>query len=169
MRRSKPLHCQRRALPCTLKVEIILRQNGCCADCGAHLTIGGFVFDHRPPLALRDVGEDANDPQCLAAICTKCDADKTPRDLKEIARVKRRGPTYNQTLERQRRLLGTAHPTSIEPCRLEPFARNERETGPERHGWPSSYEALMRRADERWALEEAGLGSWPPFSKSDLT
>jgi hypothetical protein len=130
--------------------------------------MGAFVFDHRPPLALRDVGEDANDPQCLAAVCTKCDAEKTPRDLKEIARVKRRGPPYNQMVERQRRMLRAAH-LAIEPLRVEPFSSNERETRPERHGWPSSYEAMTRRAEERWELEEAGRGSWPPFSKSDLT
>src|SRR4051812_10871456 len=45
--------------------------------CGVHklalsgwrLIIGFFAFDHRPPLALRDKADNANDPERLAAIC----------------------------------------------------------------------------------------------------
>ena len=81
--------CGRRHLPNRLRAEIMLRQNGLCADCGTRLIIGFFVFDHRPPLALREHGDDSNDPERLAVICWTCDQQKTPRDLKEIARAKR--------------------------------------------------------------------------------
>src|SRR5215207_6524861 len=63
MLRAKRLpRCERRSLPRRLKAEIILRQNGCCADCGTRLIMGFFTFDHRPPLALRDEEADPNDP-----------------------------------------------------------------------------------------------------------
>ena len=93
--------CERKSLPQRLKAEIMLRQNGCCADCGTRLILGFFVFDHRPPLALRDEREDANDPERLAAICWTCDQQKTPRDLKEIARTKRLAEAHQDFLERQ--------------------------------------------------------------------
>jgi hypothetical protein len=53
------------------------------------MILGKIVFDHRPPLALRAKGDDANDPDRLVAICRVCDRRKTPRDIKEIARTKR--------------------------------------------------------------------------------
>ncbi len=81
--------CVRRYLPRRLKAKIMLRQNGRCADCGTRLILGFFMFDHRPPLALREAAEDPNDPDRLAAICWTCDQQKTPRDLKEIAKTKR--------------------------------------------------------------------------------
>ena len=64
-------------------------QIGRCADCSARLDVERIVFDHRPPLALRAPGEDPNDPDRLAAICTRCDRLKTSRDLVEIAKAKR--------------------------------------------------------------------------------
>ncbi len=171
MRRSRSPHCQRRALPCPLKLEIILRQNGCCANCGTQLTIRSLVFDHRPPLALRDVWDDPNDPERLAALCSRCDGQKTPRDLREIARVKRRGFTYNQHQERHRvRLaregLGLPH----DAYELASDAPRELEVPRERGDPPHNlYEDAVRRAEERWTREESGLGSSPRFSKSDLT
>ena len=48
---------------------------------------GELVFDHRPPLALRAKGDNANDPDRLVAICTICNKRKTPRDIREIARL----------------------------------------------------------------------------------
>jgi hypothetical protein len=80
----------------------MLRQDGRCADCGARLILGFFVFDHRSPLALRDEGDDANDPDRLAVICWTCDQQKTPRDLKEIARAKRLADKHQDFLARQR-------------------------------------------------------------------
>src|SRR5687767_858021 len=90
MRRKPPFgRCDRRWIPGRMRAEIILRQDGRCADCGTRLIMGFFVFDHRPPLALRAEDADANDPERLAAICWTCDQQKTPRDLKEITRNNR--------------------------------------------------------------------------------
>src|SRR5215212_11685971 len=90
MKRKPPFErCERRWVPGRLRAEILLRQEGRCADCGTRLILGFFVFDHRPPLALREQDENANDPERLAAICWTCNEQKTPRDLKEIARTKR--------------------------------------------------------------------------------
>jgi hypothetical protein len=51
--------------------------------------LGRIVFDHRPPLARRERGDDANYPDRSTAICGTCDKQKTPRDLKQIAKAKR--------------------------------------------------------------------------------
>jgi hypothetical protein len=80
----------------------MMRQEGRCADCGTKLIIGFFVFDQRPPLTLREVGEDVNDPDRLSVICWTCDQQKTPKDLKEIARAKRLAEKHQDFLERQR-------------------------------------------------------------------
>ena len=87
MKRRRPfLSPERRSIPRRVRAEIMLRQEGRCADCRTRLIIGFFVFDHRPPLALRDEADDPNDPDRLAAICWTCDEQKTPKDLKAIAR-----------------------------------------------------------------------------------
>ena len=44
MRRIPFDPCRRRYLPARLKAEILLRQNGACADCGTRLILGFFVF-----------------------------------------------------------------------------------------------------------------------------
>ena len=60
MRRQAPFdRCTRRWLSGRLRAQIMLRQDGRCADCGTRLILGFFVFDHRPPLALRADAEDA--------------------------------------------------------------------------------------------------------------
>jgi len=167
--------------------------------------MGSFVFDHRPPHALRDALDDANDPERLAAICSKCDGWKTPRDLRDIARARRCGfiprpslqtgnkperpscqPKLNPIspermavieLLRQRSRLpmsdGVAPGTAAEAPSAE-RRRYERDTlrhsGVERNAGGQSWSAdVVRKAEECWAREAAGLGSWPPFSKSDLT
>jgi hypothetical protein len=167
--------------------------------------MGSFVFDHRPPLALRDVSDDANDPERLAAICSKCDGWKTPRDLRDIAQARRYGliprpslragskperlpsqPKLNPIppermaiieLLRQRSRLpmsaGVAPRTAAEAPSAE-RRRYERDTlrqsGVERNTGGESWSAdVVRKAEEYWAREAAGLGSWPPFSNSDLT
>ena len=90
MHRKRPFpRPERKAIPGRVRAEIMLRQDGRCADCSTRLILGFFVFDHRPPLALRDVTDGPNDPDLLAAICTTCNERKTPRDLREIARAKR--------------------------------------------------------------------------------
>ena len=103
MRAKRPYkRCVRRWIPARLRADILLRQDGRCADCGTRLILGFFVFDHRPPLGLREESDDANDPDRLAAICWTCDQQKTPRDLKEIARTKRLAEAHQSFLERQR-------------------------------------------------------------------
>ncbi|KAA2234801.1 HNH endonuclease [Salinarimonas soli] len=100
--RDRPFpRCERRWLPGRLRAEIMLRQDGRCADCGTRLIMGFIVFDHRPPLALRDEHENANDPARLAAICWTCNEQKTPKDLKEIARTKRLAERHQDFRARQ--------------------------------------------------------------------
>src|SRR4051812_2065856 len=99
MLRNHPFACcKRRILPRRLRAEIMLRQE---ADCGTRLIIGFFVFDHRPPLALREQADDANDPERLAAICWTCDQQKTPKDMKEIAKAKRLAAKHQDFVARQ--------------------------------------------------------------------
>jgi hypothetical protein len=109
MQRSRSLpHCRRRAIPRRLKIKILLRQEGRCADCGIPM-IALCVFDHRPPLALRDVGDNPNDPNLLAAICHPCNKRKTVRDLRAIARARRaaRFASNNEAMARHSSGLGT--------------------------------------------------------------
>src|SRR5215207_249688 len=102
MTRRRPfLSPERRSIPRRVRAEIMLRQEGRCADCGTRLIIGFFVFDHRPPLALRDERADVNDPNRLAAICWTCNDQKTPKDLKAIAKAKRLAEAHQDFLERQ--------------------------------------------------------------------
>src|SRR3954447_13051436 len=118
-RRSLP-RPPRRAIPGRLRAEIMLRQDGRCADCGTRLILGFFVFDHRPPLALRADEEDANDPDRLAAICCTCDQQKTPKDLKEIARAKRLADEHQASVRRmQDRVPGRPLPPLRQWRRLE--------------------------------------------------
>ena len=92
--------CERLYVPALPRAKIMLRQNGRCFDCGTRLMLGRIVFDHRPPLALRKQGDDANDPDRLAAICRTCDKQKTPRDLKQIAKAKRLALDHQDFVER---------------------------------------------------------------------
>jgi hypothetical protein len=80
----------------------MLRQQGRCFDCGTRMMLGRIVFDHRPPLALRVKGDNANDPDRLVAICTVCDRRKTPRDIKDIARTKRLAFNHQDFTDRMR-------------------------------------------------------------------
>lgn len=133
-----PDRCGRRHLPGRLKAEIMLRQEGCCADCGTRLILGFFVFDHRPPLALREAGDDANDPDRLAAICWTCNEQKTPRDLKEIARTKRLAEAHQEHLERQR----TKVPGRRLPSRSQ-WKRLEGQVTGRTRSWPSPGPELL--------------------------
>jgi hypothetical protein len=103
MRRKTTFHpCQRLYVPALLRARIMLSQNGRCFDCGTRLMLGRIVFDHRPPLALREPGDDANDPDRLAAICRACDKQKTPCDLRRIAKAKRLALDHQEFVERMR-------------------------------------------------------------------
>jgi hypothetical protein len=66
------------------------------------MMLGRFVFDHRPPLALRAQGDNANDPDRLVAICRTCDQQKTPTDMREIARTKRLALDHQDFINRMR-------------------------------------------------------------------
>ncbi len=139
MMRKPPLErCERRSLPARLKAEIMLRQDGCCADCGTRLILGFFVFDHRPPLALRGAEDDPNDPDRLAAICWTCNEQKTPKDLKEIARAKRLAEKHLEHLERQ----GMKVPGRRLPSRKQ-WSRLERHITRRLGSWPSSNPRLI--------------------------
>ena len=103
MDRKPPFNrCERRSIPDLLRAKIMLRQKGRCFDCGTRMILGKIVFDHRPPLALRVEGDDANDPDRIAAICRSCDQHKTPRDLRQIARTKRIARHHQDFLDRMR-------------------------------------------------------------------
>src|SRR5215210_231164 len=93
---------ERKWIPGRIRAEIMVRQEGRCADCGTRLIMGFFVFDHRPPLALREEADDPNEPARLAAICWTCDQQKTPKDLKEIAKAKRLADKHQDFIARQR-------------------------------------------------------------------
>jgi 5-methylcytosine-specific restriction endonuclease McrA len=102
MQRKRPfLSPERRSIPRRVRAEVMLRQDGRCADCGTRLIIGFFVFDHRPPIGVREQHENVNDPDRLAAICWTCNERKTPRDLKEIAKAKRVAEKHQDFLQRQ--------------------------------------------------------------------
>jgi hypothetical protein len=94
--------CERRSLPNALRAKIMLRQGGRCFDCGTRMKLGFFVFDHRPPLALRSDTENANDPNHLVAICRICDRQKTPQDIRDIARAKRLALGHQDFIDRMR-------------------------------------------------------------------
>jgi hypothetical protein len=107
--------CQRRAIPRLLRAQILLRQEGCCFDCGTRMMLGKIVFDHRPPLALRAEGEDANHPDQLVAICRICDRQKTPQDIREIARTKRLAINHQGFISRmQDKVPGRPVPSNVQ-------------------------------------------------------
>jgi hypothetical protein len=118
----------------------MLRQEGCCADCGTRLILGFFIFDHRPPLALRGAEEDPNDPDRLAAICWTCNELKTPKDLKEIARAKRLAEKHQEHLERQRAKV----PGRRLPSRKQ-WRRLQNHTSGNTSSWPASGPRLLGR------------------------
>lgn len=103
MQRKRPFpRPERRWIPGRVRAEIMLRQDGRCADCGTRLIIGFFVFDHRPPLALREPDDHVNDPDRLAAICWTCDQQKTPKDLRAISKAKRLAEAHQDFIARRR-------------------------------------------------------------------
>ena len=129
MQRKRPFpRPERRSIPGRIRAEIMLRQEGKCADCGTRLILGFFVFDHRPPLTLREQGDDVNDPDRLAAICWTCDRRKTPNDLRAIAKAKRLRDSHNDFVERQRdKVPGRRVPTRKEWEQMRQWLRHDRD------------------------------------------
>jgi 5-methylcytosine-specific restriction endonuclease McrA len=123
MQRKRPFpRAERRSIPGRVRATILLRQDGRCADCGTRLILGFFVVDHRPPLALREPSDDANDPERLAAICWQCDQEKTPKDLAQIARAKRLAEQHQDFLARQRdKVPGRRAPSRKELRQVQEF------------------------------------------------
>jgi hypothetical protein len=84
------------------------------------MILGKIVFDHRPPLAIRAPGDDANDPDRMVAVCKRCDQRKTPRDVKEIARTKRLAHDHQNFAERMRdKVAGRPVPSKSQWKKLE--------------------------------------------------
>src|SRR4051812_2680324 len=131
MQRKRPFpRPKRRSIPSRTPAEIMLRQEGRCADCGTRLILGFFVFDHRPPLALCEENDDVNDPERLAVICWICNEQKTPKDLKEIARTKRLAEAHQEFLERQReKVAGRKAPSRKQMARAPTGCRADADAG----------------------------------------
>jgi 5-methylcytosine-specific restriction endonuclease McrA len=127
MQRKRPfLSPERRSVPRRVRAEIMLRQQGRCADCGTRLILGFIVFDHRPPIRLRDEGDDVSDPDRLAAICWTCHEQKTPNDLRSIAKTKRVAEKHQDFLERQAgKVPGRRVPSRKERQDIERIIRDE--------------------------------------------
>jgi hypothetical protein len=80
---------------------------------------------------LRDKADEANDPDRLAAICWTCDQQKTPRDLREIARTKRLAEAHQSFLERQlSKVPGRRVPSRQQWTRMQQSLINTRGTAP---------------------------------------
>lgn len=87
----------RKQIPSGVKVAIVARQEGRCAECGEALAGSQIHYDHRPPLSARewlphleDTLPGANDPAHLEAIHEKpCHAKRTAADATTRAKVNR--------------------------------------------------------------------------------
>ncbi|WP_316196706.1 hypothetical protein [Bradyrhizobium sp. SZCCHNS3053] len=113
----------RKAIPVTVKLQVVLAQNAICTKCGERLgKIEDTEFDHVPALQLRcwdadakDTTPRANDPAFIEAKHVDCHAQKTfgsPQeltrgDVTEIARTKR---IARETEDFRRRMLAKVDP-----------------------------------------------------------
>jgi hypothetical protein len=95
----------RKAIPVTVKLQVVIRQHSLCAKCGERLgKLDDTQFDHVPAVQLRcwdpeakDTIPPANDVDSIFAKHTDCHAAKTfgskaskrGADVTEIARTKR--------------------------------------------------------------------------------
>ena len=92
------------------------------------MMLGKIVFDHRPPLALRGEGENANDPDRLVAVCRTCNQRKTPRDVREIARTKRLALDHQDFINRM--CDGTRPTSALEESMEQTGAQHRKSLGP---------------------------------------
>ena len=77
----------RHEFPAKTKAEAFKRANGCCEGegCGAKLTVGKFHYDHVIADGLRKDNSLGN----CAVLCVACHGQKTPGDVRAIAKAKR--------------------------------------------------------------------------------
>ena len=129
----------RKAIPVTVKLEVVIRQHSLCTKCGERLgKLDDTQFDHVPAIQLRcwdaeakDTTPRSNDPEFIQAKHTDCHAKKTfgskdeltRGDVTEIARTKR---IAKDTEEFRRRMLAKVDPNVEAP---EPPRRKKK--------WPS--------------------------------
>ena len=113
----------RKAIPVTVKLQVVIRQHSLCAKCGERLgKLDDTQFDHIPAVQLRcwddeakDTTPRSNDPEFIFAKHTDCHAKKTfgsseeltRGDVTEIARTKR---IAKDTEEFRRRMLAKLDP-----------------------------------------------------------
>lgn len=119
----------RKAIPVTVKLEVVIRQHSLCTTCGQRLgKLDDTQFDHVPAIQLRcwdaeakDTTPRANAPQFIQAKHTDCHAQKTfgskgelsRGDVTEIARTKR---IAKSTEEFRRKMLAKSDPDAPEPA-----------------------------------------------------
>ncbi|MEY9178350.1 hypothetical protein QIH87_27610 [Bradyrhizobium elkanii] len=119
----------RKAIPVTVKLEVVIRQHSLCTKCGKRLgKLDDTQFDHVPALQLRcwdaeakDTTPWANDPEFIQAKHADCHAQKTfgskdeltRGDVTEIARTKR---IAKSTEEFRRKMLAKVDPDVPEPA-----------------------------------------------------
>jgi hypothetical protein len=75
---------KRKAIPLWVKLRVLNRQNGDCAECGEALLGDDTEYDHRPAIILREVnaaGDDyeppQNDPDHIQALHKSCHLRRT--------------------------------------------------------------------------------------------
>jgi hypothetical protein len=113
----------RKAIPVTVKLEVVIRQHSLCSKCGERLgKVSDTQFDHVPAIQLRCWDADAkdttprsNDPGFIEAKHADCHAKKTfgsreeltRGDVQTIAHTKR---VARETEEFRRRMLAKSDP-----------------------------------------------------------
>jgi hypothetical protein len=76
---------KRKNIPASVKKAVLLRQKGCCAECGVNFVQGDKVeYDHRPAIVMRPVNVDGtdyhpaqNDPDFIEALHRLCHLKRT--------------------------------------------------------------------------------------------
>ena len=118
----------RKAIPVTVKLEVVIRQHSLCTKCSERLgKLDDTQFDHIPAVQLRcwdpeakDTTPRSNDPEFIFAKHADCHAKKTfgsseeltRGDVTEIARTKR---IARETEDFRRRMLAKTDPDAEVP------------------------------------------------------
>ena len=85
--------------PPRVKIRIFRKHDGICAECGLKILGGKWVCDHRIALINGGANREAN----LQPIHGRCDAVKTPRDVKQKAKNDRVLARHIGVQQQQRR------------------------------------------------------------------